>query len=523
MARWSGRAFLVGVMVLSPGAGLLAEAPPTAETLERALRADSGGELAFEPVTAVQWALLRNPDVLIAEQGVEIGRQRIESEEGAWQPELFATLERSESELKNSLDRPDRPILKDDSSYGEFGIRSLVGTGAEITLSYEARDRVSNASSGDDPDGVNDVISNVRLELRQPLLRGRGATAQKGAITQAERELEIARQQMQRRLLDSSFNVLNTYWQLHRAQRTETLTQTSLDNAEALLKDTRRLVQAGRMAPVAIDDAESSVLMRQAELAAAEQQVGEWHGEMRRLLDVDPAEHGEWSFLTAASPDITPVEAPEDFPAYVAQVLSIWPNYRIAIEQMAIGHVAIRMARDERRSSLDLILSYSQNARSFDSAMDEAFKESLDTDYPEWVAGLEWSMPFGASRRGLAEEAIARSQLRQSQLEAQAVRGEVSNQLMNRLGQVEATFSELQSHADNAQILEDLLRREREAFDRGESSVRAVTARGDALNVARLRAIDAEVRYELAKTALRLSDGTLLTELGVELDVADAR
>ncbi|MRH79115.1 hypothetical protein GH984_10435 [Spiribacter sp. C176] len=492
-----------------------------AEALERALRAEHGGALAFDPSTAVQWALLRNTDVLIAAEDIEIGEQRVEAEKGGWQPEFFANVERSETERKNSLDRPDRPVLIDETSYGEFGIRSLVGTGAEITLSYEASDRFSNASSGDDPDGFDDVIANVRFEIRQPLLRGRGAVGIKGAVQQAKHQLDIAHQQMQRRLLDSSFNVLRTYWQMYRAQRTAALTSGSVANAEALLEDSRRLVLAGRLPQSAIDDAESGLLVRQAELAAASQQVSQSQAEMRRLLDVDPVEYGDWEFEAAAEPDIGPINPPEDFSAYVAQVLDIWPSYQIANKQVAIGYESIKMVQDDRRSSLDLILSYGQNARSFENSLSDAFDESFESEYPEWVAGIEWSTKLGGSRRGRAEEAVARAQVRQSQLEAKAIRGEVGNQLMNRLNQVSTTYQELQSHNDNVMILNQLLQRERTAFERGESSVRAVLGREDALNIARLRAIDAEVRYELAKSSLRLSDGTLLDELGVELEVAD--
>jgi len=511
---------IIATCLVTPSLAFAAAAESAnAEALERSLRDQAGGSLAFEPTTAVQWALLRNTDVLMAAEDIEIGEQRIQAERGGWQPEFFANIERSESERQNSLDRPDRPVLEEEETYGQFGIRSLIGTGAEVTLSYEARDRFSNASSGDDPDGFDDVIANVRFEIRQPLMRGRGAPSLRGAVRQANLRLEIARQQMQRRLLDSSFNVLRAYWQLYRAQQSEALTADAVANATALLEDSRRLVLAGRLPQVAIDDAQSGLLVRQAELAAAAQQVGQSQAEMRRLLDVDPVEYGQWEFQAAAMPDVTPVAPPEDFATYVAQVLEIWPSFQIANTQVAIGNESIKMVQDDRRSSLDLILAYGQNSRNFDNSRSDAFDDAFDNEYPEWSAGLEWSTKLGANRRGRAEEAIARAQVRQSQLEARAIRGEVGNQLMNRLQQVSSTYQELQNHRENVAILQTLLQRERIAFDRGESSVRVLLGREDALNIARLRAIDAEVRYELAKSSLRLSDGTLLDELGISLEV----
>lgn len=512
---------LTAVLALSLGSVVgAAELPPRAVGPTMTLSSD--GAITLSPDVAVQWALLRNPTLLIAKEQVNVGQAELDAEAAAWQSELFATVEGSESKQKNSLERDDKPVLEEEDLTTELGVRMRTGSGAEITLSYDVADRMTNSETGNDPEGFDDLVTTLNVELRQPLLRGQGATAIKGRIAQAEQRLEIARQDLQRRLLETSYQTVSTYWQLYRAQQIEALSDESLVNAGALLEDTRRLVAAGRLAPAAVDDAQSGLLLRRAELSQAAQASRRWESELRAMLALDPSKRSATPIQASLDPDLSPMTEPANFGAYVGQVLAIWPNYHIAVKQIAIQETALEMVKDDSRSTLDLVLSYGQNARSFDSDFGEAFQDSFGSEYPEWRVAFEWTRTFGENRLGKAQQEKSESLIRQAKLEAEAVKTEVANQLNIRLGQVQSTFNEVAEHRQNLVVLGQLLSRERLAFQQGESSVRVVIAREDAYNAARVRTIEAEVRYELAKTALRLSDGTLLEQLGIALDALDA-
>ena len=470
--------------------------------------------------------MLRNPDVLITQAQREIAQQQLLSDQGAYEAEFFATLRASDRQTKNSNPTfggdesiPSIPRIIDRSSGFELGVRKLVRSGAEITVDYEGRRNSNNMTTSNDPEGFQDATGALNFSIRQPLLRGFGAAQVEGRIAQAENQITVAEQEIRQQLLSKTYDALSLYWRLYREEQIINLNTQSLENAHEIFADTERMVNAGRMPRTALSEAKSMVVLREAESLAIQQGYTQVTNAIKSLLNI-PSTEQQLRFETQSEPDTRRWELPSSFDDYFQSVLITWPNYAIAQQRIAIGQKSLMMAQDELKPRLDLVMGYGQTGRRYQTkSFGGPFNDSFDDDFPNWNMALEFSMPIGGNQSARARQEIALTRISQNYLQADAVKVELSNQLNTRLQQVSQAHQEMQRYAENVQILRELLNVERERFDRGQSRLMDLIDREDKYNMAVVRLIDAQIRFEMAKVSLQLSDGSLLDEMNIQFDV----
>lgn len=470
-----------------------------------------------------QLVLLRNPDVLITQAQRDIANQQLLHDQGAYEAEFFATLRASDRQTRNSNpifdDKEPIPRIIERSSGFDIGVRKLVRSGAEITAEYEGSRNSNNMMTSNDPLGFQDSKGALNFSVRQPLMRGFGAAQVEGRIAQAEKQIEVSQQEIRQQLLSKTFDAISLYWRLYREEQIIDLNLNSLRNAKEILADTERMVNAGRLPRTALSEAQSMVLLREAESLSIEQGYTQVTNAIKSLLNV-PSTEQTLFFETQSEPDSSAWQLPVSFDEYFQRVLITWPSYEIAQQRIAIEQEGLMMARDELKPRLDLVMGYGQTGRRYQTkSFGGPFNDSFKDDFPNWNVGLEFSMPLGGNQSARARQEIALTRIAQNHLQADAVKVELSNQLNTRLQQVSQAHEEMAKHSENVQIQRELLSVERDRFDRGMSRLMDVIDREDNYNMSVIRLVDAQIRYEMAKAALQLSDGSLLDELNINFDV----
>lgn len=490
------------------------------QVVEQQIRnALSAGEVALDRRSLVQWVLLRNPEVLLTREQRRVAEQQIRMDRGAFTPEFFSVLSSDGNQVPNHPEAA-IPETVDRNRRFTVGVRSLVLTGAEISVEYETRYQFQNVPSATTGlDGIDDVTGRLGFKVRQPLLRGAGAAQIKGRIEQSERQLEISRQEILQQTLSKSFDALSLYWRLYRAEQIRDLNEASLDYSRRTFDNLQHLVNAGRLPQTALAEVRSTILLREAEAFVAQQAFDQVETALKNLLNLSASAYGHLGFRTLGTPDATVWQRPQHFNSYLEQVLQTWPNHEIALARLAIEQQQVDMARDEMRPRLDLVASYHHNSRNFDKSYRGAWRDVSSSRYDGWSAGIEFSMPLGGHSSARARYDMAQIRLDQSRMQAESVRVDLANQLWLRLEQVEQTFEELQRHRQNIEVLRELLLVEQARFESGVSRYSDLIDREDRLNSATVRMVDAEIRYEMAKASLQLSDGSLLAHMGVSVDV----
>lgn len=464
----------------------------------------------------IEQVINNNTQVRYANIQRDIAKEKITFEEGVYETELFSNLAYDDAEIQrsagdkfaSSLNSQNKQVLLESNSSLTVGVRRLVGTGGEVTLSYLAREKDNNIipSSINPEDRDSEFTTALNLEYKQPLLQGWGNVATQTRINKAKLEEKIVDVQYRHQMLKAVFEASSSYWQVYKITRFIEVRKAALVNAQNTLKDIERKARLGKVSKNAILDAKSEVLKRKIAYDNARQARNETVYKISTLINVNPAELGGLDVEFGSRPDTRKFELSQTFDAYFEQVLRAWPNYQILDFNMAMQDEEIAMVNDELKPRLDLKLGYKTNS------LDEKFEgfDAINGDHPSWYVGLDFSMPIGGNERVNAKKSMALLKKSQHKEDLAGVKVGLKNDLKAKLYQVQTTYQEMVALTENVVLLEELFAAQKQKFEKGYGELVDVYSREDDLNLERQRLIDGQVKYEMAKVSLQLADGTLL-------------
>ncbi|HEY9107099.1 MAG TPA: TolC family protein [Roseateles sp.] len=472
--------------------------------------------------TLAQLALEQNAEVLYARLQSRVSEQAAEAESGLYMPVAYANLRREGRNRQRTVEerltaalggitRLDEHVLG-----GEAGVRVKAFTGAEVALAWRSTQRRSNViASASFATGDSESVGALVLSLRQPLLRGAGRDVVETDLRVARYERDIGAWQFRQQVLRIGSDALSTYWQLWRARATQALRREALDNARETVEDVRTRVDGGRLAPGALDEAQAVLSARRAELARGQQALFEAEAKVRVLLDLPPQD-GDWAL---AEPDLTAPPPTSDLAALAERLPDVeaaWPPLRMALLKREQADARLRLAYSKKLPALDLQASYSSNSLTY-GPLDAAQKATQGRN-PDWTVGVAMEVPLGGDRRAQAEYRAQQIRVEQSALEVHSVRQALASDYFNRAAQLAELDREL------TQLREELAARQQLEAGVREQFASGVAPRGRLLRLqadvldARMRLIDGASRWALARVALQLVDGSLLSAYDVSID-----
>jgi outer membrane protein TolC len=495
--------------------------PALHRTIESSLQS---GVWRVNQHSLVQELIQRNAQILYAELQTRIAEQQLRHERGIFEAELFTTLRHDDSflqasvEQRSSLNALNKPDYIERRTTAEIGVNAVIPTGTEIRISYREQRRSNNHIPGAnaEPDELgSEMTSSINLTVTQPLLRGLGAKQAKSKIEQARLEQNVVLYQYQQQLMRSSFDILSAYWQLYRVQQIRKVRREALENAQKMYIDIAQRVQAGRIPETTLLESESNIYTRKAELESIEGTYQDSLNKIKTLLNLSAREFQNLEMVLTDLPDELPYALTIPFEEYYPLVLAHWPAYQIAANRLEVQNQALVAARDEKRPKLDLQIGYSTIG--LDETHKEARGSAASNDYANWFTSLNMALPIQGNQRAKSREMIVQSRIQQSAMDMDAVKSGLINDLQARLSQLDKAYDEVVVYREAVHVLKQIYINERALFDAGIRRLSDVYDREDRLNQGQQRHIDAQVRYELAKLSLRLGEGSLLAEYGVNL------
>lgn len=464
----------------------------------------------------VQRVIKESSQINYADLQKKITAEKVSYEQGVYQAELFSDMKYSDAKIQRSAQEKistsmasyNKDTLNESNTTLSLGVRKLLSTGGEATLSYNAAEKNNNIipSSSDATVRESEFTTAVNLQLKQPLLKGFNNVEVKSRIRRAELEIDIVDAQYQQQLLKAVSQALSLYWQLYKAIEFLEIRDLAVINAEKMVIDIEKRVKNGKEADSALIDAKSELLKRKVARASASQAQNEISYQISTLINSDAGNLGLVRYVLESKPNRDAFVLTESFDDYYQRVVSIWPNIKVLQQNIAIQDEEIRVANNSNLPKLDLELSYSSNnlASSYHGS------DVFDGDHPSWYVGLSFSMPIGTNQRANAQKIMAVLKQDQHKEDLRAVEIGLKNDLRARLFQVNTTHQEMHSLQDNIQILEELYQSELNKFNFGYGNSKDIYQREDSLNLERQRFIDSLIQYELAKISLALADGSLL-------------
>ncbi len=482
------------------------------------------GVWEITPKHLLQQVVARNADALYAHLQSRVAGRLLEAESALGEPVTYASLrhedryrQRTAQELnstsslfsaQNELDELVDTI--------ELGVRERLATGGEVSLSYRYTDRRNNIirSTTSNPAEYDGALT---ITLKHPLLRGFGAAAVDADRQVAELELAISRQQYKQQILKVSSDALTAYWQLYKAYELKRMREELRDNARRALDDADAQVAAGRISRTAAAEARAQMVLRNVEVLRAEQGVGEAEARVKNLLALPGHAYAGLRLkpvLDADTENVAVDARPLD-DARLDAALDAWPPWQVAQLRRRQALVRLDYARNQVKPALDVIASCSSSRLAYSSGTvtDNVFSKR----YPDCYLGFNLEMPLQGNRRASAQHGAQQLRISQSDLELDAVRGAMANDLLSRRMLLTSAIAEVDEIRRDVALREQLLDAERVQVGLGLSRLAQVIERENAFNDARARLLDSITRRELARTSLRLAEGQLLRQHDIEL------
>lgn len=474
------------------------------------IKSETSNKLTLSTNALVERVVKKNAQVKFSELQKEIANEKVEFESGVYQTELFSNLKYDDAHIQRSAGdkatSPSKNILNESNTNLSLGVRQLLSTGGELTVSYSALEKNNNIipSYLDTAERDSEFTTALNFQITQPLLKGWDNIAVDSRINRAMLEVDVADAQHRQQLLKLISQSLSSYWQLYKAKEFLKIRNLAVINAEKMVESIKQRVINGKEPESALVDAKSELLKRRVSRASAQQALNEVAYQVSTLMSDNDDIPMDYNLVS--TPSQAPFQLDEDFDSYYQKVLDIWPNANILKRSISIQNEEIKVAKNSHLPQLDLELGYTSNdiSESFEAG------NAFEGEYPSWYIGLNFSMPLGENRRAKAQLAMANLKKRQHKEDLRAVRIGLKNDLKSRIFQVKMAHQEIQVLNENIEILSDIYESELEKFRVGYGDLKSIYLREDALNLERQRLIDGLVKYELSKVSLSLADGSLL-------------
>jgi outer membrane protein TolC len=511
---------------LRPSTSLSERAPRAGEaarTGERLLRDHAppplAGEVALSPRQLAQLVAARSPEIRYSRMGVDVAGYLSQAEASLYEAVLFSTLRGTDALRQRTVEErlsstPGVGLLDERSKSLEAGVRQRLPTAGELSLAYRVVRRenniISNASGGRlDTEWTGALV----LTYKQPLLRNRGRDVLETDRRVAELEHQVQWAQLRQQVLKATADALNLFWQLQRAQEARQLREDSLRNMQRIAQEVEARIQAGRAPSSNMIEVRSNVLSRESDVTRAEQAARETESRVMTALALSAASHPGVRLRAGAEPlpragRLEPVEQALD------RALASWPPYLISRLRLEQGRLRLNFADSQRKPALDLTASYTGTGYSNYRA--EARQLATGDRYPEWTVALSFEMPIGGGKADNQYDAQV-VRVAQTELELEAIRTSLGNDLAQRRDEYEATLRLTEQMEQDLQLRQRLVETERERYNLGVGQLSNWLQRENELLEARHRLGEARMRAQMARVAWLFAQGTLLDEYDIAL------
>ncbi len=464
---------------------------------------ESAGEVGSSTVslTVLQSILLsleNNETLAVERYGPEITETFVVEEDAVFDSVLGIDWSSSETRGQRTSGVGEFTSVKSRNRSTSVGISKDTPMGIGVDLDATVNTRSSN---------VYTQLYSTRLGavLTVPLMEGLGRDINLVGVRQAEKDLELSRQELDGFVLALAAQVEERYWNLFLAREELRIQQASLELARRQLEETQDRIEVGEIAEIELAASEGEVALREEDVIDAESAVEKASLRLIRLLN--PESNAMWSLEIellnepGSEPlDLGPVES------HIDAALGNRPDLHQARIQLEKRELTIVRTRNGLLPRLDFFINLGRTgyARSFDNSI-----SGLEEDNFDVTGGFIFQRPFGQR----AEQARhRRAQLRKSEAEAALTNLEqlIELDVRTALVEVERTTRQISATRVATRLQEAKYQAEREKFRVGKSTnLLVLTAQRDLIR-SQLDEILAEVDRRKALVELYRAEGILL-------------
>jgi outer membrane protein TolC len=457
---------------------------------------------------AIAEALSRNFSIRVERFEPQIAREDVRLASGAFDPVLRSEYQYQRDELSGFEQDAE-------SASFSFGVGSTLLWGTQWEAALDANDQTTpfDFQTGSYSDTVTSFAGIV---VTQPILRNFGRDGTYAAVRIARESESASWEGFRAQVMDTVEQTVSAYQNLYFAQESLRIAERNRDLALQLLKDNRKRVETGAMAPLDIVQAESEAALRDVSVISARSFLRRAQNTLKSLVWDDP------TTVLNLEIEILPPEEPAYFEPDLARdyqlALQYRPVYIATTAGLNIRQIEVRQFRRNALPQLDLVGSYGR--RGIDSSLNDSVDSAFSDGDSSYSIGAVFSLPF-PNRSRSAEKVQAYLRRNQAELGLQQLEQNIRLELDNAATQLTADWDRIKAARLARQLAEKSLEAEEKKLRAGTSSTFVVLRlQGDLAN-AEIREINALTDYATSLAQYHRVRGRILDQHNIVLSRND--
>jgi outer membrane protein len=492
-----------------------------------------GSNVVVRPITlgeAIALALQNNYAVQIARYNPDIAEYNLSGSYSVYEPALQLSYEHSFNSqvgrrTTEGLQAPSTESEADSfsgalgpgvSGYLPTGLRYGVNTFVSeqnFTSFVPFRTNAFGALEGGDFQTAQQFPSGATLNLQQPLLRNFWIDSPRATILINKERVRISEWQLRGQLMTTIGAVENAYYDLIRARENIKVQRLALEYNNQLLRENKKRVEVGALAPLDEKQAEAEVARGVAALLQTEQVYAVALNNLKNLITQD---FSNWTNVVVDPAEtLVAVPASPELPESWQRGLTMRPELQQLKHQLETQNINLRFLKNQVWPSLDLVGSYGHNG--LNTSYGRALEDLTRNDNPRYSYGVVMSIPLG-NRRARNDLKAAKATHAQMLLEYKELEQAIMVSIDNAIKLLQSQFQQVEATRQARLFAQDALLAEQKKYENGKSTSFLVLQFQRDLTRSRFEELAALAEYNKALAGLASSEGMTLQRHNLNLN-----
>lgn len=445
----------------------------------RRLSMDDAVRLALEQNLGIR---IQRIDPQIQDVGVALARS-------SWAPSLSTNFSKNGQSQRSTSALSGGATSVDNGTFSTgLGVTQLLPSGASYSANWNSsRFTTTNLFTSFSPQ----LQSTMAFNVTQPLFRNFKIDQVREQVQLSAKLRDLSNIQLNTVIVQTMRNVRNAYWDLATAISNLAAQRQSLELAQRSLRDNRRRVEVGTMAPIDIIQAQAEVAVNEQNVIVADAAIQQSEDRLRALV-FDPDMANFWNTSIEPSDAAPFQETLIDVDAAVRNALDKRGDLSEAKNALGQNDISIRYLRNQLLPDVNASVNYQSTGvggaqlssvdftsvtaggtpvrtvvadRGFGSVLGDVIQSA----YPNWTIGVTVGYPIGSSS---AQANLARAKLQYQQTETQlkALRLQVATEVRDIARQVQTNQQRVKSARASRELQEKKLEAEEKKQAAGMST-----------------------------------------------------
>jgi outer membrane protein len=481
-------------------------------------------------------ALQNNLNIAISDTNEELYELRIRQAFGPYDPVLALTVgaQNNRSPNTNLATAADAKYSEVSSARWNFSYQQSVRTGGTFSAFINSNRQNTNQAFYLFSPQYN---TSAGVQFVQPLLRNFRIDQYRGTIKLANLDLKLNDSQFKQSVVTTIARIQTLYWNLVGAIRNYEINRESVRLAQISLRDNRKKVEIGTLAPISITEAQAELASREVDLIAAEETIINVENSLRNLISPDRTAD-IWQQV------IVPTDTPEfqEYPVDLQRAIDTALANRPELEQLSLkmqqNDVNYAMYKNQHKWQVDLVGQFGSVGVAGPQTYGpegnptipaylvggpfHSYNVLFSEGYVNWFAGFNIQIPLRNTALN-SQLAQIKVQNRQVMMNRRVTEQQIQTDIRNAVQAIETNKKRVDTARIARELAQEQLIGEEKRFQAGLSENFRVLDRQRGLSQAQGVELQALISYKQSVIALQQAMYTLLEANDFEIAKTSAQ